>query len=211
MRSKLVRRPTRGHLDRYLPLVLIDRRSQRYFSDSISVSASASATEDDWDEFDDDRSVVDMERDVEGPQDGMTRTYDPNAVVGNLQWDEDLTPGPSTSVGSFTAPRRFLIPMPQHTARRTTEDTVVPIVARHEAREDTPLLHRATSLTFSEPARRDHANENVLPVIAMPIDGPPTTLTRRASQASIRQRRGSAGSRVTKGVQAGQSTFGQTV
>ncbi|KAI0348628.1 hypothetical protein BDW22DRAFT_1320195 [Trametopsis cervina] len=47
----------------------------------------------------------------------------------------------------------------------------------------------------------------------MPVDGPPATLTRRISQSSARSggRRGSGASRVTKAVQAGQSTFGQTL
>lgn len=144
--------------------------------------------------------------------------YDPNAVIGNLQWDEDLAPGPSSAAPDIQpGGRQFVIP-PRPT-RQGTDDTVVPrrtspkvtlLTSPLVAREDTPLLQKTTSLTFAEPPRPSAEND-VLPSIVMPIEGPPQTLMRRASQVSIRERRGSTGSKAAKGVQAGYSTFGQTV
>lgn len=184
----------------------IDRRSQYYLADSVS--ASPSATDDEYEDFDE-QSVFNEDFDDEAST-SPTRSYDPDAAIANLQWDEDLTPGPSSFSNTRSAPGPFFLPIPQQPIRQTTEETIVP--ARSEPREYTPLLHKTTSLTFAEPTRR--TSDNVLPVIAMPVDGPPVTVTRRISQASFRgtgQRRGSAASRVTKGVQVGQSTFGQTV
>ena len=188
-----------------------DRRSQLYLSDSVS--ASASNTDDEFDYYDR-GSVIDEENDVEG-QDAFPEAveYDPHAVVGNLQWDEDLiTPGPSsTAADSPGGQRTFLVP--QRPRRHPTQDTVVPrpIVSVSAPREDTPLLPKQTSLTFAEPPRPSAGGGDVLPAIAMPIEGPPQTLTRRTSQVSVRSRRGSTASKQTKAVQAGQSTFGQTV
>ena len=110
--------------------------------------------------------------------------------------------------------------IPPRPIRQGTEDTVVPrpapsprfplAASPRAAREDTPLLRKTTSLTFAEP-RRPSAGD-VIPGSALPgAEDLPPTLARRASQASTRDRRGSTGSRATKGVQAGQSTFGQTV
>lgn len=192
------------------------RRSQLYLSDSVSASASASG--DEWD--DDDRgSVIEEEpRDARDVEERLPHTveYDPHAVVGNLQWDEDLTPGPS-SARPDSPPRQYVIP--PRPIRQGTEDTVVPRTASprfplaaspRTPREDTPLLRKTTSLTFAEP-RRPSAGD-VIPGSALPgAEVPPPTLARRASQASTRDRRGSTGSRATKGVQAGQSTFGQTL
>lgn len=180
-----------------------DRRSQRYFTESVS----ASATDDEFDDFEE-HSVIDEEEAVEGPP--PARSYDPYVSVGNLQWDEDLTP--SGAEFPTTSPRPLLVPVsqPQYHVRQATDDTIRP-VPRDDAREDTPLLHKTTSLTFSEPRR---GAGDALPSIAMPIDGPPATLVRRASQVSTQsaaQRRGSTTSRATKGIQAGQSTAGQTV
>lgn len=171
------------------------------------MSASASNTDDEFD-WDDRGSVIDEEREVGGALPDAVE-YDPGAVVGNLQWDEDLTPGPSTTAG---ARRAFLVPHPP--TRQETQDTVTPRSFAPSAgsapREDTPLLQKSTSLTFAEPPR-PYTGNDVLPAIAMPIEGPPTTLTRRASQVSARSRRGSNASKQAKGVQAGQSTYGQTV
>lgn len=169
---------------------------------------SASATDDEYDGFEE-QSVIDEEEAIESPS--PSRSYDPNVAVGNLQWDEDLTP---SGVDIPTTSRPFLLPASRQHVRQVTEETIKP-VPRDEAREDTPLLRKTTSLTFSEPTRPDAVGD-VLPSIVMPIEGPPMTIVRRGSQVSTQsashwQRRESTTSRVTKGVQAGQSTFGQTV
>ena len=187
---------------------------------------SASPSQTDLEFADDDfeqQSVVeeDVEEEAEAeprPSTPPTRSYDPNAALGNLQWDEDLTPGPSSSVGGdYGARTAFLHPRPRPIqVRQVTDETIRPSPHNEaRAREDTPLLHKATSLTFAEPRRPAPTADGVSAPIAMPVEGPPTTLTRRVSQASTRSglavRRGSTASRVTKAVQAGQSTFGQTV
>ncbi|KAI0704895.1 transmembrane amino acid transporter protein-domain-containing protein, partial [Cytidiella melzeri] len=192
-----------------------DRRSQYYLSDSVS--ASPSLGDDDFVDYED-QSVIDEDNvpDISSvlehePGPPLTRSYDPNAALGNLQWDEDLTPGPSTNVDTHSGAHPIFLPGPHRTSRQVTEDTIVP--SRSDAREDTPLLlHRATSLTFAEPQRRP-MNEGVLPPIVMPVDGPPQTLTRRLSQVSNRSggRRGSTASRANKVAHGGQSTFGQTL
>lgn len=165
---------------------------------------SASNTDDELDIYDRD-SAFDEEAELEGPLPEAVE-YDPHAVVGNLQWDEDLTPGPS-AVDSPSARHAILIPQ-----RPTRRDTFVPrsLLSSSTPHEDTPLLHKPTALTFAEPPRPSTGND-VLPPIAMPVDGPPETLTRRLSQASLRSRRGSTTSRMSKAVQTGQSTSGQTV
>ena len=183
------------------------------------MSASASASDDDFDFYDRDGSVIDEEAAVEEPLPDAVQ-YDPNAVVGNLQWDEDLTPGPSNTADvSPTTRRQFIVP-PSRPARQSTQETVKPhsvrpsgVSADASPREDTPLLPKNTTLTFAEPPPppRPATGNDVIPSIAMPVDGPPVSLTRRASQVSMRSRRGSNASKATKGVQAGQSTFGQTV
>ncbi|GJE86038.1 amino acid transporter [Phanerochaete sordida] len=194
------------------------RRSQRYLSDTVS--ASASATDDEWDDYDRESVIEDEPREDRDVEERLPHAveYDPHAVVGNLQWDEDLTPGPSSApTDTPSGPRQYVIP--PRPARHDTEDTIVPraaspryplAVSPRLAREDTPLLHKATSLTFAEPPRPS-ADNGVLPSIAMPVDGPPQTLVRRTSQVSARERRGSTGSRAAKAVQAGHSTFGQTL
>lgn len=183
---------------------------------------SVSATDDEWDDIYDRESFIEEEdyrsdRDVEErlPQ---AVDYDPSTAVDNLQWDEDLPPRPSAAATDAPpGPRQYGI-HPRHT-RQGTEDTIVPLNASPRfalpasprvAREDTPLLRKAISLTFAEPPRPTAGND-VLPSIAMPIEGPSHTLTRRASQISARSRRGSTSSKAAKAIQARQSTFGQTV
>lgn len=186
-------------------------------ADSISGSPSQDGLEDTDDIDYEDQSVIDEsidefdDADV-GDSPPPTRSYDPNAALGNLQWDEDLTPGPSGAAGDTRSGQPVFLPVPPRPIRQTTSNTIV-ASPRNDAREDTPLLHKATSLTFAEPPRPAPTGEGVLTPIAMPADGPPATLTRRVSQVSTRSgvRRGSTASRVTKAVQAGQSTFGQTV
>lgn len=174
----------------------------------MSVSASPSATDDEWD-FDRE-SVIDEENALEGPLPDAVE-YDPHAVVGNLQWDEDLTPGPSAPADTPTTSRPpATIQLPW---RRPTQTTITPILSA--PREDTPLLRKTTSLSFAEPPR-PASDGGVLPTITVPADRPSQVLTRRESQLSTRSvgisyRRGSNASRVTKAVQTGQSTYGQTV
>jgi hypothetical protein len=175
------------------------------------------------DEFNyyDRESVIGEEPDAEEPLPDAVE-YDPDAVVGNLQWDEDLTPGPSTTATDVSpAARRQFLAHARQPVRHPTQDTVTPrsILPADPGsvpREDTPLLQKNTTLTFAEPPAPARLaapadGNDVLPSIAMPIEGPPVALSRRGSQVSMRSRRGSNASKATKGVQTGQSTFGQTV
>ena len=71
--------------------------------------------------------------------------------------------------------------------------------------ENTPLLRKERS--FGSIASHRPLSER-----AVPVGGRPTTLARRSSQASLRSvAQRSMVSRADKAVQAGQSTFGQTV
>ncbi|KAI0094699.1 transmembrane amino acid transporter protein-domain-containing protein [Irpex rosettiformis] len=199
------------------------RRSQYYLADSVSASPSQTDLDFEHDDVDyEEQSVIEESIDEEAgigipSSTPPPRSYDPNAAIGNLQWDEDLTPGPSTvAVSSGGAHPGFLSPaiMPPRPIRHVTDETIVPS-PRNNARENTPLLHKVTSLTFAEPRRPAPPNASDGALVPMPIDGPPVTLTRRVSQVSTRSgpavRRGSTASRATKAIQAGQSTSGQTL
>ena len=186
-----------------------DRRSQYYFTDSVS--APQTDEEPDYDE----ESVFDEDYDVETrAADETVAAGDTNETISNLAWDEDLTPQPLSEGGQ---PSRGL-PIVRAPQRQFTDRTIVAspsptagiVIPSSRAREDTPLLHKSTSLTFVEPPTR--SLDNVLPSITLP--GEPSVPIHRPSYGSLRsgdQRRGSNASRVAKAVQVGKSTFGQTV
>lgn len=121
------------------------------------------------------------------------------AIAGT--WDEDLDTVPSHSTP-------IIAPILE---RRQTDDSTATVTPSgrypaHTPREETPLLHRATSLTFQKPSYTQLSTEP-----------PPTTprirpLVRRGSQISTLSRISENGVSVkAKHLPGGQSTFGQTV
>ncbi len=162
----------------------------------------------------DDDFVFDEENEIETPIPEATEpSYD--AVVGDLEWDEDeLTPSPPSSTTTTTGPvREFLIAPPALTVTRSNSGTksVVPQVSH----ERTPLLRKTTSLSFLErpiPRRVPITRAAIPPGDALHV--PVVSSGRRASQLSAisrtSTRRVSTG-RAAKYLPSGQSTFGQKV
>ncbi|KAI0079589.1 hypothetical protein K474DRAFT_1617378 [Panus rudis PR-1116 ss-1] len=182
------------------------RRAQLYLSDSVSASNSG-ASDDGLEEEDDieRRSVIDEseEEDLSTPRPPEEQSHD---MIGNLSWDEDVPSGLSATRPEGVVPIL---------ARRSTEQssaTVVPASAAQpttqEVQENTPLLHKTTSLSFlatpsySRPAGSNLPNEEQRVVRR--------AVTRRGSQLSAVSKTSNS-SRAAKHLPGGQSTFGQTL
>ncbi|KAI0793422.1 transmembrane amino acid transporter protein-domain-containing protein [Abortiporus biennis] len=158
-------------------------RAQQFLTDSVS------ATDDDVFE---EESVIDEEEEVETPHVEDNGGFHYDSVVGNLRWDEDLTPGPSTA--TTTPQRQFLVPKP---SRPPSEEGV----ASPTTHERTPLLKKTTSLSFLDQPKPRRPPASV-------------TIARRSSQLSAVSR--TSGRKLSTGkigryVPTGQSTFGQTL
>ncbi|KAL4243589.1 amino acid/polyamine transporter 2 family protein [Abortiporus biennis] len=128
-------------------------RAQQFLTDSVS------ATDDDVFE---EESVIDEEEEVETPHVEDNGGFHYDSVVGNLRWDEDLTPGPSTA--TTTPQRQFLVPKP---SRPPSEEGV----ASPTTHERTPLLKKTTSLSFLDQPKPHRPPASV-------------TIARRSSQLS---------------------------
>ncbi|KAH8100648.1 transmembrane amino acid transporter protein-domain-containing protein [Cristinia sonorae] len=187
------------------------RRSQYYLSDSISASASGE------EDFDHDEAFYDEENEIDGPGPGSPPiireesgeyAHEGGELMG--QWeddDNDLTPGPSTIGAGFhlPIPERPTV-VPSSSVREAELQTPTP---RAEAREQTPLLRKTTSLSFLErtaPARKKAAVK-VKKIVHTP-------LVRRSSELSTRSKvslRRPSTAKASKFGPTGQSTFGQTL
>lgn len=180
-----------------LSLLVLDRRAQEYLSDSVS----ASATSDDEDYLQPEEPTIEEDQDAEIEAAREEQPYD--ALVSNLQWDEDLTPGP---VSQPAVPsRRHLLP--QRTSSQASDTPPRhPAMQRSKAEERTPLLRTSPDKTYLS-----HPETTSGSVAAFPVGTPPVerAMSRRPSQLSdVRAARRPAGK--FKGI-SGHSTYGQTV
>lgn len=174
------------------------------------MSATPTDDEADYDEEacsdeEDDREPRISVEDTGSDEGESSETFD------NLAWDEDLTP---TGQPAVSQAGRLLFPRPPLRRDTDTDRTVVPRPRSPAMREDAPLLHKSTSLTFAEPPAR--AVDGAHPPAAIPEAAGPSVsaVVRRTSYGSIHGsagRRGSNASRAAKAAQLGKSTFGQTV
>lgn len=173
-----------------------DRRTQVHHSDFVSGSLSSSSgrsgpldAESVLREDDDEQDLIEeVPRSLRVP----SRSAGDDALLENIQWDEDLTPGPSTEQRSFDLPTPT-VTSPRYPMTPSSEDIPTP-----RAGERTPLFVRQTTST------------TVLGRAA------PQEQTRSVPQYSAVQRRISRSSIVSKGEpklpqHTGQSTFAQTV
>lgn len=170
------------------------RRAQEYLTDSIS--ASASSTSDD-EAFQEPEEPVFEENE---PEITFTREDQPyDGVVSNLQWDEDLTSGPS-QVGRVQS-QRFLVPGPRRQlTRASTTSIAIPTTPTPTAEERTPLLSASPVESYVvnavDPPAAVQTTLNVQSAVS-------SLVARKPSQRSMR-----AGN--TK-APTGHSTFGQTL
>ena len=157
-----------------LSLLVTDRRAQGYLSDSVS----ASGTSDDEDFLEPEEPTIEEDRDAEIEAAREEQPYD--ALVSNLQWDEDLTPGPS---GQPAAPSRRPFLLPQRTSSQATETPArSPAMQTPKAEEHTPLLRTPTDKSYLR-----HIEAAPTSVAILPVDDPALehTMTRRPSQLSV--------------------------
>ncbi|KAI0335356.1 hypothetical protein GY45DRAFT_1317300 [Cubamyces sp. BRFM 1775] len=172
------------------------RRAQAQHSDFVSGSLSSSSgrsgpldAESELREDDDEQDLIEeVPRSLRVP----SRATGDDALLENIQWDEDLTPGPSTEQRSFDLPTPT-VTSPRYPMSPSSEDIPTP-----RAGERTPLLTRQTTsaTVLGRPA---------------PLEQP-----RPAPQYSAVQRRISRSSMLSKGEpkvpqHTGQSTFAQTL
>lgn len=179
-----------------LSLLVTDRRAQVYLSDSVS----ASGTSDDEDFLEPEGPTIQEDQDAEIDAAGDEQPYD--ALVSNLQWDEDLTPGPTIPSG-----RPFLLPQRTRTPSQASKTPPRgPAMHISNAAERTPLLRTSTDKTYVP-----YTETTAPPVAAIPAGDPAVqrAMSRRPSQMSVgRTSRRFAGK--SKGI-SGHSTYGQTV
>ncbi|KAF9821952.1 hypothetical protein IEO21_00382 [Rhodonia placenta] len=171
-----------------------NRRAQEYLTDSIS--ASASSTSDD-EAFQEPEEPVFEENE---PEITFTREDQPyDGVVSNLQWDEDLTSGPS-QVGRVQS-QRFLVPGPRRQlTRASTTSIAIPTTPTPTAEERTPLLSASPVESYVVNAVDPSAAVQTTLNVQSAVSG---LVARKPSQRSVR-----AGN--TK-APTGHSTFGQTL
>ena len=181
-----------------LSLLVTDRRAQGYLSDSVS----ASGTSDDEDFLEPEQPAIEEDQDAEIEAARDEQPYD--ALVSNLQWDEDLTPGPS---GQPTVPSRGPFLLPQRTSSQATEAPArSPTMRIQKAEERTPLLTTPTDKTYLR-----HPEIASTTVATLPVEEPAAerVMARRPSQLSVgRSIRRPTGKSKTI---SGHSTYGQTV
>ncbi|KAK7694562.1 hypothetical protein QCA50_001748 [Cerrena zonata] len=171
------------------------RRAQLYLSDSVSAPTSE-------DEYEDDVERGSIAEDEEGVTTPRPRgdSMDYGTIAGT--WDEDLDSRPSR-------PTPIIAPILD---RRQTDQSTATLTPSerypaHTTIEETPLLHRATSLSFQRPSYTQLNSDTTAPTI--PRIRP---IVRRGSQISTLSRISETGTS-TKGkhLPGGQSTFGQTL
>ena len=170
-----------------------DRRAQGYLSDSVS----ASGTSDDEEPLEE--PTIEEEQDMEGEaarEEGQP--YD--ALVNNLQWDEDLTP----SLSAVPSRRPFLLP--RRISQATATVAGMPSMAAPKAEERTPLLRAPMDVTYLR------HTETVPTTVSALVNGDVAVeraMSRRPSQMSVRRtvRRTAGKAKVI----SGNSTYGQTV
>ncbi|KAH9857857.1 transmembrane amino acid transporter protein-domain-containing protein [Lenzites betulinus] len=180
-----------------LPILPTDRRAQAQHSDfvagSVSSSSGRSGPQDTESVFPDDledgyEEEEDLIEEVPRSVRERARSTGEDALLANIQWDEDLTPGPSTAERTFDFATPT-IPSPRYPRTPAYEDVPTP-----RAAERTPLL-------VKQPAPLG------LPVPAQSVrEGPQyAAIQRRVSRVSVR-------SKAEPKVQhLGQSTFAQTL
>ncbi|KAI0662739.1 transmembrane amino acid transporter protein-domain-containing protein [Cubamyces menziesii] len=172
------------------------RRTQVHHSDFVSGSLSSSSgrsgtldAESVLREDDDEQDLIEeVPRSLRVP----SRSGGDDALLENIQWDEDLTPGPSTEQRSFDLPTPT-VTSPRYPMTPSSDDIPTP-----RAGERTPLFVRQTTSAT---------------VLGRPA---PQEQTRPVPQYSAVQRRISRSSMVSKGEpkvpqHTGQSTFAQTL
>ncbi|KAI0374250.1 hypothetical protein BV20DRAFT_1110835 [Pilatotrama ljubarskyi] len=174
------------------------RRAQAQHSEFVSGSVSSSSGRsgpldsdsvlDDEDQ--DERDLIqEVPRSLRDRDRSSTRGDD--ALLANIQWDEDLTPGPSTDNRPFDFPTPTVM-SPRQPQTPASEDLPTP-----RAGERTPLLVRQSTSTtvLARPSPPEPIQEE--PQYA--------SISRRVSRASVRSK-GEA-----KVQHAGQSTFAQSL
>ncbi|KAI0651771.1 transmembrane amino acid transporter protein-domain-containing protein [Trametes meyenii] len=174
------------------------RRAQAQHSDFVSGSISSSsgqsagaldaesAFREDEEDFDEDL-IQEIPRSVRE----RARSTGEDALLANIQWDEDYTPGPSTDTRSFDFPTPHAL-SPRYPATPASEDVPTPRVG-----ERAPLLVKqaAPSSVFGGPLPTEPAR-----------DGPQyASIQRRVSRVSVRSKG------EPKHLHVGQSTFAQTL
>ncbi|TFY68341.1 hypothetical protein EVJ58_g1054 [Rhodofomes roseus] len=174
------------------------RRAQEYLTDSVS----ASGTSDDEDFLEPEEPTIE-EEDAEAE---ATREEEQpfDALMSNLQWDEDLTPGTS---GQPTVLNRRPFLLPHRTSSQTTAILIgAPSSQTPRAEERTPLLRTPTDTSYlrhpetGPPSIQTQADRDVL--------APGRVMSRRPSQMSVGRARQTVGK--TKTI-SGHSTYGQTL
>ncbi|KAL1952046.1 hypothetical protein VTO73DRAFT_1195 [Trametes versicolor] len=177
------------------------RRAQVQHSDfvagSLSSSSGQSGTPDSESAFQADDEEDEEEVIEEVPRSVRERersSSGDDALLANIQWDEDLTPGPST------AGRRFDFPIPPGTRPRYTSSPYSDDAPTPRGGERTPLIIRQPTSSTSTILGRPTPE-------AEPVQERPhyAAIQRRVSRVSVRSK---AEPKVHHG---GQSTFAQTL
>jgi len=179
------------------------RRAQVYLSDSVSASASGTSDEEDFERQGEAPIEEEDDVDIENTR-RINQPYDD--VVSNLQWDEDLTPGPSRNVGIPThSSRPFLLPVP---SRRSTRDSSTSIqtsvTPTPKAEERTPLLSASNAESYLGHSARIPAIVETAASAQTAVSG--AAVVRKPSQLSVHRPVAKV-----KAVSGGHSTTGQTV
>ncbi|KAI0639322.1 transmembrane amino acid transporter protein-domain-containing protein [Trametes polyzona] len=171
-----------------------DRRAQAQHSDFVAGSVSS----DGFSGPPDEEVASPVEDDEENLIEEVPRSIrerpaarGDDALLDNIQWDEALTPGPSS------ADRSFDFPTPTVTSPRSVETPAPEDVPTPRAGERTPLLVRqsTSSTALGLPTPAEHLPER--PQYA--------SIQRRVSRASVRSKG------EPKVQHVGQSTFAQTL
>ncbi|CAL1696014.1 unnamed protein product [Somion occarium] len=178
------------------------RRAQLYLADSVSASNSAASDEELENDIEQGFVVPDIDDDFVRTTRPREDGIDYDAVVGNMRWDEDISPGPPTT-------RQFLVPILDRRETSQSSATIKPLEnppVTLEARERTPLLRKRTSLSFQERPSYTQPLTGRLPPSPRPMP-----IARRSSQLSALSRISGASVVTAKQLPGGQSTFGQTL
>lgn len=174
----------------------IDRRAQTYYTDSVGAATDDEAYDDDY--YRDEEAEIDYGRVLGGE-------LQQSPIVGDLQWDEDMTPRASSENESCQGSS------PQYDIRQyVSSPTQTPTPAANAA-ERTPLLRKqSASSALRRPSYPSIPSDESTTTIRN-TNVPPAALQRRISQLSRRSSQQGPISKNNKHVSGGQSTFGQTV
>jgi len=174
------------------------RRAQEYLSDSVS----ASGTSDDEDLLEPEEPTIEEEDGEAAVAREEEQPFD--ALVSNLQWDEDLTPGPS---GPPVVPNKRPFLLPQRSSSQATATLAgTPSTPTREAEERTPLLRTPTDMSY---LRHAEVSPPSVPILVNGDTLVEQAMSRRPSQMSVGRsvRRTTSKAKII----SGHSTYGQTL